>query len=67
MDCEYGREGRIFFLDIKGDSFTVELLKIPVTGVVDKHELANLFTVNAWPESKTNKSHVRKETDEESI
>jgi hypothetical protein len=37
-------------------------------GVVDKHKLANLrFTVNAWPESKTNQTHVWKETDEEII
>jgi len=43
----------------------VELLKIRVTRAVDKHELANLFTVNTWPESKTNQSHVWKETDEE--
>jgi hypothetical protein len=52
MDYERGREGRISILDVKGDSFTMELLKIRVTGVVDKHELANLFTVNTWPESK---------------
>jgi hypothetical protein len=43
MDYEYGREGRILILDVKGDSFTVELLKLRVTRVVDKHELANLF------------------------
>jgi hypothetical protein len=67
MDYEYGREGRIFMLDIKGNSFTMELLKIGVTGVVDKHKLANLFTVNTWPKSKTNQTHVWKETDEESI
>jgi len=36
----------IFILDIKGDSFTVESLKKRVPGVVNKHELANLFTVN---------------------
>jgi hypothetical protein len=60
-------KGTHFFLDIKGDSFIVKLLKIPVTGVVDKHELVNLFTVNTWPKSKTNQSYVWKETDEESI
>ncbi len=47
MDYEYGRKGCMFMLDIKGDSFTMELLKILVTGVVDKHKLANLFIVNA--------------------
>jgi hypothetical protein len=67
MDYEYGREGCIFILDIKGDSFTVELLKKRVPRVVDKDELANLFTVNTWSESKTNQSHVWKETDEECI
>jgi hypothetical protein len=67
MDYEYGRKGRMFFLDIKRDSFTVELLKILVVGVVDKHELADLFTVNTWPESMTNQPHVWKETDEEII
>jgi len=65
MDYEYGRKGHMFILDIKGDSFTVELLKIAVTGVVDKHKLANLFTVNAWPKSKTNQTYIWKETDEE--
>ncbi len=54
-------------LDIESDSFTMELLKALFTGVVDKHELANLFTLNTWPESKTNRSHVWKETDEEKI
>lgn len=37
--------------DIKSDSFTVEWLKFLATGVVDKHELANIW----------------KETDEETI
>ena len=45
MDYKYGREERISVLDIKCNSFTVEFLKIWVTGVVDKHKLANLFTV----------------------
>ena len=57
----------MFIFDIKGDSFPVELLKIRVTRAVDKHKLANLFTVNTWPESKMNQSHVWKETDEETI
>lgn len=57
----------MFILDIKGDSFTMVLLKILVTGVVDKHELAGLFIVNTWPESKMNQSYVWKETDEESV
>ena len=57
----------MFILDVKGDSFSMELLKIWVTGVVDKHELANLVTVNTWPKSKTNQSHIWKEMDEESI
>ena len=67
MDYEYGREGRMFILDIKANGFAVELLKVLVTGVVDEHELANLFAVNTWPKSKTNPSHVWKETDEEII
>ena len=54
MDYEYGREGRRFILDIKGNSFAVELLKVLVTLVVDKHELVTLFTVDTWPGSKTN-------------
>ena len=54
-------------IDINGDSFTVVLLKALITGVVDKHELANLFTVNTWPESKTKRSHLWHETDEEHI
>ena len=36
----------MLILDIKGNSFAVEFLKIRETSVVDKHELANLFTVN---------------------
>ena len=53
--------------DIKGDSFTVVWQKVLVTGVVDKHELANLFTVSTWPEPKTKRSHIWKETDEERV
>lgn len=53
--------------DIKSNSFTVEWLKFLATGVVDKHELANLFTVNTLPESKTYQFHIWKETDEETI
>jgi hypothetical protein len=45
----------------------MELAKIRVIGVVDKHELANLFTVNPWPESKTNQSHLWREMDEEIV
>jgi len=32
-------------VDVKGDSFAVELLKTADTRVVDEHELANLFLV----------------------
>jgi hypothetical protein len=37
-------------------SRAITLLKIGVTGVVDKHELVNLFTVNTLPKSKMNYS-----------
>ena len=62
MDDEYGREGRIFILDVKCDSLTVEWLKIGpwVTRVVD---LANLCTVSTWPELQTNQTHIWNETD----
>ena len=48
MDHEQRSEGRIFILDIKGNCFSMELLKIRVTCVVDKHKLASLFNVNKY-------------------
>ena len=68
MDKEYGRERRISILDIKRNSFTVELPKIWVTGVIDKHKLANLFTVlSIFGPNERQITHVWKETDKEII
>ena len=45
MDDEQGRKWSIVIPNVKRDGFTMEWLKFGVTGVVDKHELANLFLV----------------------
>jgi hypothetical protein len=45
MYDEYGREGRIGIIDVKGDGVTMEWLKTATTGVVDKYKSLNLFLV----------------------
>jgi hypothetical protein len=42
---EYGREGRMVIVNVKGDGLTMERLKSRSIGVVDKHEFLNLCLV----------------------
>ena len=60
VEDEYRREGCIAIGNVKGDSFTMELLKLGMLGVVDEHKLANLVLMNTWLQAKT-KSNSRRE------
>ena len=68
VEDEYRREGCIAIGNVKGDSFTMELLKLGMLGVVDEHKLANLVLMNTWLQlQRRNQTHVGNETYEEQI